>query len=234
IASDYFRRRSRWCCAENVRAALRDRPGAGRRRRAVGDARAARPPARSEAVHGPATRAAPPGDERPHAAAEAARARRRRPASAAAAARCLDRLRADGVWPRVRARPAGVRPLGAKSLGAPSPGAVTRPEWLCVALKAFFSADAARSVRATIDLGLGGERYALRIDRGTLEASVGAPAVADLGLTCDVPTLLGFLHGAPVPAHALGAEGDLGLLERLPAIFAFGSERPERAGAPAA
>jgi len=123
---------------------------------------------------------------------------------------------------------------GAKSLGAPSPGAVTRPEWLCVALKAFFSADAARSVRATIDLGLGGERYALRIDRGTLEASVGAPAVADLGLTCDVPTLLGFLHGAPVPAHALGAEGDLGLLERLPAIFAFGSERPERAGAPAA
>src|SRR5919198_2564857 len=64
---------------------------------------------------------------------------------------------------------------GAKSLGPRGGKQLVRPEWFCVALKAFFQPEAARGVRATVDLDLDGERFAVRIDRGSLEISAGAP-----------------------------------------------------------
>jgi hypothetical protein len=110
---------------------------------------------------------------------------------------------------------------GAKRLGAHSPDEAVQGGWFCVALKAYFRAEEARRVRATIDLGLDGDRFTLRIDRGTLQVAPGAPAEADLTLTAEPLTLLGFLAGRGVPAEALAPEGDAGLLEQLPRIFAF-------------
>jgi DNA-binding HxlR family transcriptional regulator len=118
---------------------------------------------------------------------------------------------------------------GAKRLGTRDPDRHVQPEWFCVALKAFFQPEAARTLRATIDLGLGHERYAVRIDRGSLTISTGAPASADLRLTTNPQALVEYLAGAGVPAHALAPEGDAALLERLPTIFAFAQSRSRSA-----
>jgi DNA-binding HxlR family transcriptional regulator len=114
---------------------------------------------------------------------------------------------------------------GAKSLGPRGGKQLVRPEWFCVALKAFFQPEAARGVRATVDLDLDGERFAVRIDRGSLEISAGAPDASELRLTTDPQTLVRYLAGEGVPARALAADGDGALLERLPAIFAFAQSR---------
>jgi DNA-binding HxlR family transcriptional regulator len=111
---------------------------------------------------------------------------------------------------------------GAKRLGERTRDEGLQGGWFCLALKAFFAPEAAKGLRATLDLGLDGERYTLRIDRGALSIEPGAPAAADLALTTDPQTLVEFLAGRDVPAEALSAEGDVALLERLPAIFAFG------------
>jgi DNA-binding HxlR family transcriptional regulator len=110
---------------------------------------------------------------------------------------------------------------GAKRLGPRRPEEAIHPEWFCVALKAYFRPEAAGAVEATVDLGLDGERYGVRIDRGSLEIAPGEPPRPDLSLTTDVETLLAFLSDSGVPESALAAEGDLGLLEQLPRIFRF-------------
>jgi DNA-binding HxlR family transcriptional regulator len=111
---------------------------------------------------------------------------------------------------------------GAKRLGQYTPEEEIQGGWFCVALKAYFRPEAAKTVRATIDLGLDGERYALKIDRGALDIVAGAPAAADLSLTTEPLTLFGYLAGAPVPVSALAPAGDEELLGRLREIFAFG------------
>ncbi len=111
---------------------------------------------------------------------------------------------------------------GAKTMGEREPDQSLRPEWLMVALKAFFRAEAAEGVEATIGLVFDDGAFTVRIAGASLEITPGRPEDADLTLRTDAETLLGYLTGAPVPAAALSPEGDLALLERLPAIFAFG------------
>ena len=109
----------------------------------------------------------------------------------------------------------------AKTLGERSPDVTLRGEWLMVALKAMFRPEAARGLNATIAVVFEDAAFTVRLSRGSLEVTPGRPATADLTLTTDPDTLLGYLAGAPVPAVALSPEGDLALLERLPRIFAF-------------
>ena len=111
---------------------------------------------------------------------------------------------------------------GALSIGERQDGQTLRSEWLAIALKAFFRPEAAREVRATIGLRFDDGAFLARIDDGSLLVEPDARDGADLVLTTEVETLIGFLAGADVPAAALAPEGDVELLERLPQIFAFG------------
>ena len=109
---------------------------------------------------------------------------------------------------------------GARTMGERSPEQALRAEWLAIALKAFYEPQAAKSLSATVGVDLGDAQFTLRLDRGRLEITSGAVGSADLAIAAEPEALVGFLAGAPVPVHA---EGDRELLERLPAIFAFGA-----------
>lgn len=111
---------------------------------------------------------------------------------------------------------------GALSLGRREPAQSLRSEWLAVALKAFFQPEAAADLRATVELRFDDGTFHARIDGGSLLVEPASANGADLVLTTEVETFIGFLAGADVPAAALAAEGDAALLERLPQIFAFG------------
>jgi DNA-binding HxlR family transcriptional regulator len=112
---------------------------------------------------------------------------------------------------------------GARSLGPPTGDEVTRPEWFGVALKAFFTADAAEGVDATVALRFDDGALTLAIRDGRLDVSVGSPDQADLTLTAPAPAMLvAFLSGAAGPG-GLAPDGDEALLARLPSIFPFGS-----------
>jgi DNA-binding HxlR family transcriptional regulator len=111
---------------------------------------------------------------------------------------------------------------GALSLGRRDPGQSLRSEWLAVALKAFFRPEAASELSATVELRFGDAAFQARIERGSLVIEPEAENGADLVVTTDVETLIGFLAGADVPRTALAPEGDTTLLERLPRIFSFG------------
>lgn len=106
---------------------------------------------------------------------------------------------------------------GARTMGTRAPEQTLRPEWLAVALRAFYRPEAAKGLSATIGLDLEGAQFMLRLHRGRLEISPGAIGPADLTIATDPETLVGFLAGAPVSVQA---EGDRELLDRLPAIFA--------------
>ena len=110
---------------------------------------------------------------------------------------------------------------GARTLGMRAPDQALRSEWLAVALKAFFRPEAARGLRRTVRFRFEDDSFSALIERGRLVVEPGADKGADLVLTTDPETLVGFLAGAPVPAAALAPEGDLELLDRLPQIFAF-------------
>ena len=114
---------------------------------------------------------------------------------------------------------------GASSLGARSPGETLRSEWLAVAMMAFYEPRAAEGLSATIRLDLGDALFTLRLDRGRLEIAHGSNGPADLTIVADPETLVASLAGAPIP---LQAEGDRGLLERLPAIFPFAESTKQR------
>jgi DNA-binding HxlR family transcriptional regulator len=108
---------------------------------------------------------------------------------------------------------------GARSMGQRSPEQALRAEWLAVALRAFYQPQAARGLSAAVGVDLGDAQFTLRLDRGRLDITPGALDAADLTIVAEPEALVAFLAGAPVPMQA---EGDRELLERLPAIFAFG------------
>ena len=111
---------------------------------------------------------------------------------------------------------------GAKSLDRPEAGESLKSEWLAVALKAFFRPEAASDLQATLELRFEDGTFLARIDRGSLLVEPDPQNGADLVVTTEVETLIGFLARADVPAAALAPEGDEALLERLPRLFAFG------------
>ncbi len=110
---------------------------------------------------------------------------------------------------------------GAKTLGQRQETQTLRSGWVAVALTSFFRPEEARDITASVELRLTDSTYRARIDDGEFEIAQADEADADLVLTTDEDTLIGFLVGAGVPAAALAPEGDLELLERLPRIFAF-------------
>jgi DNA-binding HxlR family transcriptional regulator len=110
---------------------------------------------------------------------------------------------------------------GALTMGRRNDGQALRSEWLVVALKAFFRPEAARDLSATVELRFDDGTFLARIDRGSLLVQPSVRDGADLVLTTEPETLIGYLAGAEVPAAALAPEGDEGLLERLPELFGF-------------
>jgi DNA-binding HxlR family transcriptional regulator len=113
---------------------------------------------------------------------------------------------------------------GAHTMGERLPEQTLRPEWLAVALKAYYQPQAAEGISARIGFDLGDAKFTFRLDRGRLEIDPGENGPADLTVAADPGTLVAFLAGAPVTVQA---EGDRELLERLPAIFALGAARDE-------
>jgi DNA-binding HxlR family transcriptional regulator len=113
---------------------------------------------------------------------------------------------------------------GARTMGARLPEQTLRPEWLAVALKAFYQPQAAEGISARIEFDLGDAQFTFSLDGGRLEIDPGENGPVDLTVAADPETLVAFLAGAPVTVQA---EGDRELLERLPAIFAFGAAREE-------
>ncbi len=111
---------------------------------------------------------------------------------------------------------------GAESMGEPSEGQAVRSEWFAVALNAFFDAEAAGELDATIVLDLRDGPLRVTVRDGTLRVEQGSASDFDLALSADVVTLIAYLAGEDVPAEALGAEGDEDLLRRLPELFPFG------------
>jgi DNA-binding HxlR family transcriptional regulator len=107
---------------------------------------------------------------------------------------------------------------GAQSMGEPEPDQAVRTEWFLVALTAFFDAEAAEDVKATIRMDVPDGSYGLEIGDGKLRIERRGPDEPDLTLTTDVGTLIAYLSGAGGPVEA---EGDEELLERLPELFPF-------------
>jgi DNA-binding HxlR family transcriptional regulator len=105
---------------------------------------------------------------------------------------------------------------GASTMGPRSPEQSIRAEWLALALKAFFDAEAAEGLSATIALDLDGAPFTLRVNDGQLEVVPGTDGSVDLAIATDTELLLQFLAGAPV---LVPAEGDRALLDRLPELF---------------
>jgi hypothetical protein len=109
---------------------------------------------------------------------------------------------------------------GAKTIGDPTPERSIRSEWFGVGLKAYFRPDAAEDVHATIAMRFADGGLTVRLEGGDISVTTLEADGADLTLTANDPGVVaGFLAGGPVSAAALSPEGDLALLERLPAIF---------------
>jgi DNA-binding HxlR family transcriptional regulator len=108
---------------------------------------------------------------------------------------------------------------GAKTIGDPTPDQSVQSEWFGVGLKAYFQPEAAVDVDATIAMRFEGGGLTVRLDAGDLSVTTTPTDTADLTLTAADPGVVaGFLAGR-VPAKAVSPEGDLVLLQRLPAIF---------------
>jgi DNA-binding HxlR family transcriptional regulator len=118
---------------------------------------------------------------------------------------------------------------GASAMGPRTPEQSIRSEWLAVALNALFDADAAVGLTARIGLDLAGARFTVLIDEGSLEVVPGALDPFDLEVAADPELLIQFLAGAPVIVEA---EGDLGLLARLPELFPLGAPAASRSASP--
>jgi DNA-binding HxlR family transcriptional regulator len=109
---------------------------------------------------------------------------------------------------------------GARSLPERTPDRTSRSEWFGVALKAYFRPEAARGLHTTIAMRFEDGSVAVRIDDGDLAVTTAETDAADLTLTAlDAGPVAAFLAGRPVPKESLSPQGDLALLERLPAIF---------------
>lgn len=115
---------------------------------------------------------------------------------------------------------------GAKTMGTRGGDQALRGEWLAVALRAFFRPERAQGVHETYELRFGPDVFHAVVDDGSLEVRSGPASEPGLVLEAGVDTMLALLGGALAPADAVAAgavraEGDLELLERLPALFAF-------------
>ena len=107
---------------------------------------------------------------------------------------------------------------GASTLGPRAPEQALRPEWLAVALQAFFRPEAAGGLRARIRLEVEGAEFLLAFAEGALEITPAPDGPVDLVLRADPEELIAFLSGARV---SVAAEGDGELLARMPSLFAF-------------
>ena len=107
---------------------------------------------------------------------------------------------------------------GARSMGPRVPEQTVRGQWFAVALTAFYEPEEAADVTANVAIDFGDAQFTLRLARGALDVVPGTDGRANLSISADPETLVGFLSGFPV---ALDAEGDPELLARLPRIFPF-------------
>ena len=107
---------------------------------------------------------------------------------------------------------------GASTMAPRAPEQALRPEWLAVALQAFFRPEAAEGLEARIRLELEGAEFILAFAKGALEITRTPDGPVDLAVKAEPEELIGFLSGAPV---SLAAEGDGELLARMPSLLAF-------------
>jgi DNA-binding HxlR family transcriptional regulator len=109
----------------------------------------------------------------------------------------------------------------ARSMGAKTPQRTMQGRWFAVAMKAFFDADAAAGLQATVAVDFGDAQLTFRLQSGEMDIVQGSDPTVDLAIASDPQTLVAFLSGAPVEIEA---KGDRALLARLPEIFPFGRQ----------
>jgi DNA-binding HxlR family transcriptional regulator/putative sterol carrier protein len=112
---------------------------------------------------------------------------------------------------------------GARTLAEPRPEDTVNADSLMLALRATFRPEAARGLRATYELRLGGIVFHARVDKGALEVAEGPLPDADLTLETDL-TLRRLMSGELSPNEAVESgkvrlAGKRELLERFVEIF---------------
>ena len=112
---------------------------------------------------------------------------------------------------------------GAKGMAERGQTEALRPEWLALALRAFFRPEAARDVRVSWELRLDGSVFDVRVDEGEVEVAIGPADDPDITLEAEIDVFLGLLAGPLAPAEAAGGSlrltGDPKLLGKLIDIF---------------
>jgi DNA-binding HxlR family transcriptional regulator len=115
---------------------------------------------------------------------------------------------------------------GARSLGPPAEDEKLVPGWSVNAMRATFDPAAARGVRATYELRVGGEVTRVRVERGKVEPAAGPAERPDAVIETDPSTLFELVSRRLVPAEAVAAgrarvEGDPEALDRFVSMFHF-------------
>jgi hypothetical protein len=108
---------------------------------------------------------------------------------------------------------------GARSLGPPGPDDELYPEWGVNAFPALFNAEEARGLTETYVLKIDGDVFTARIENGSLEASMGGAADADVVVELNMETFFELTGGELEPRDAVKSgrarvEGDGAALER--------------------
>jgi DNA-binding HxlR family transcriptional regulator len=121
-----------------------------------------------------------------------------------------DALLRFGVW-------------GARSLGDPRPEEIVTADSMRLALRATFQPEAARGLRASFELRLGGIVIHARVEEGALEVGEGPLPDADVTIETDLALRL-LMTGELSPAEALKTKrvrlaGDRKLFDRFVEIF---------------
>lgn len=115
---------------------------------------------------------------------------------------------------------------GAKLLGRPRRGESFDPGWLLLSLRALFRPEAARGIRETYELRVGGDVFAVRVDGGAVAVTRGAAQAPDLVATCDARTLLEIASrnlsmSAATKSGKLRIAGPAAGFQRLQSMFAL-------------
>ncbi len=108
---------------------------------------------------------------------------------------------------------------GARSLGPPGPDDELYPEWGVNAFPALFNAEEARGLTETYVLKIDGDVFTARIENGSLEASMGGAADADVVVELDMETFFALTGGELEPRDAVRCgrarvDGDPTVFER--------------------
>jgi DNA-binding HxlR family transcriptional regulator len=95
---------------------------------------------------------------------------------------------------------------------------------LMMSLKALFNAELAGDFAASLNVGLGDERFQVRVARGRITVERGEGAAPDAVVTGDTQALAGVVHGGhkladAVKAGSLALEGDKAVVRRFVALF---------------